>query len=222
MMAVDADPDIRPPRPWGQRLRLRLPYWMRDLHLYVGLFLSPFLLLFAVSAIFYNHAWVPAAGAPAEPQTTTHSIQPPAEGDDLAVARQLLDQLGITGEIHYVRREPARRRLAMAVEHPGAKYEVRVDLRVESATVTRTDAGLAQRTLYLHRMPGPHNASVRGNWLPTRLWGYLADATVYLLLATTLTGIYLWLLIRAERKRGLLLLAAGAVSFILLVLGITL
>ena len=33
--------------------------WTRQLHLYLGLFICPFILLFAVSTIFLNHRWGP-------------------------------------------------------------------------------------------------------------------------------------------------------------------
>jgi hypothetical protein len=62
-------------------------------------------------------------------------------------------------------------------------------------------------------MPGPHNLAIRGNWIGTRAWGWLADATVFLLLFLTVSGIYLWYAIRAERRIGVALLTAGAVSF---------
>jgi hypothetical protein len=67
--------------------------------------------------------------------------------------------------------------------------------------------------LYLHRMPGPHNASVRGNWVYMRLWGWLADASVYLILFATASGIYLWIALRTERRIGLIFLGSGAVAF---------
>ena len=54
---------------------------------------------------------------------------------------------------------------------------------------------------------------MRGNWVYTRLWGGLADATVYMLLLISVTGVYLWAVLKAERKIGLVLLGAGALSF---------
>jgi len=36
--------------------------------------------------------------------------------------------------------------------------------------------------IYLHKMPGQHNAAVRGNWVWMQLWRWLADSTVYLVL----------------------------------------
>ena len=40
--------------------------WTRDLHLYFGLFISPFVLLFAGSVFFLNHAKVTAEPASVE------------------------------------------------------------------------------------------------------------------------------------------------------------
>jgi hypothetical protein len=44
-------------------------------------------------------------------------------------------------------------------------------------------------------------------------WRVLADATTYLFLFITLSGIYLWLALKAERRVGLLLILAGAGTF---------
>ena len=46
-----------------------------------------------------------------------------------------------------------------------------------------------------------------------RMWRLGADATVYLLLFITVSGIYLWAALKAERRVGLLLLLAGAGTF---------
>jgi len=54
---------------------------------------------------------------------------------------------------------------------------------------------------------------IRGNWFYMRVWSWLADATVYFTLFLTVSGVYLWYVLRAERKIGVLLLAAGAVTF---------
>jgi hypothetical protein len=36
--------------------------WIRDLHLYFGLFISPFVLVFSVSVLFLNHAKIDPNG----------------------------------------------------------------------------------------------------------------------------------------------------------------
>jgi len=43
----------------------------RDLHLYFGLFISPFVLLFAISVIFLVHAWIPGMSNQTASRTAT-------------------------------------------------------------------------------------------------------------------------------------------------------
>ena len=57
---------------------------------------------------------------------------------------------------------------------------------------------------------------MRMNWLVMRVWSWCADGTVYLLGLVTVTGVYLWYAIRAERRIGFVLLAAGTLSFVVL------
>lgn len=44
------------------------------------------------------------------------------------------------------------------------------------------------------------------------MWRVFADATVYLLLFVSLSGVYLWFVLKAERTVGIALIAAGALS----------
>jgi hypothetical protein len=44
------------------------------------------------------------------------------------------------------------------------------------------------------------------------VWRWMADATVYLILFISLSGVYLWYALRAERSVGFFLLFAGALS----------
>ena len=94
---------------------------------------------------------------------------------------------------------------------------VRVDLASGVAEIETRETGIWDAMIYLHRMPGPHNVAIRGNWLLMRLWGWVADATVYLTLFLTASGVYLWALLRAERRAGLICLGSGALSFFLIV-----
>lgn len=69
-------------------------------------------------------------------------------------------------------------------------------------------------------MPGPHNVNIRGNWIFTRIWGWLAGGTVYLLLFLSASGIYLWTAFKAERRTGLILLGSGVLSLMAIILAI--
>lgn len=190
--------------------------WTRDLHLYFGLFISPFLVVFAISVFFLNHARMPV---PRTLPTTTHNIQVPTEIEQaegmsrVQLAAQILSQVNVTGEINFIRFLPKERRLVIPVVRPGFEATIDVDIEQHIATVSERRTSLWESLSYLHRFPGPHNTAIRGNWFWTRAWAWLADATVYLTLFLSASGIYLWLAIRSERKIGLLLLFVGATTF---------
>lgn len=198
----------------------RLYVITRDLHLYLGLFLSPFILIFAVSVFYLVHglAYRPGPDASDGSRTVANVEVPPdiarlqgrARVDAL---RPVLDQLGISGEIDFVRHIAAEHRLVIPVRRPDHDTVVSLDYERRTAAVTARRQTLGDALVYLHKMPGPHNVDVRGNSGPMRAWRVAADATAYVLLFITLSGIYLWVAIKAERRIGLVLLLAGAVTF---------
>lgn len=197
----------------------------RQLHLYGGLFLCPFLLIFAVSTIQLNHDWY----RPPDETTTTVALPIPAAllvdvtsrqvTDDMtfeeraAAGQPLLDHivttLDLRGEIAgagVVRNG----RTMLNVARPGIVQRVVVNVRTQEATITELKQGLFGTMRYLHLNPGPHR---QPQWIGTKAWGWIADATVYVTLLLTLSGVYLWMFIREERKSGIAVLGAGAVSF---------
>jgi hypothetical protein len=191
--------------------------WTRDLHLYFGLFISPFILLFAASVLFLNHAKV-ATDRPTSVETR-QNLQIPAGLDGLrgrpAVdrAKDMLPELNVVGEIGFTRYLPNTRHFTFPVSRPGWETMVDVDLDTRSAVVSRRSTGLLEAFAYLHKMPGPHNVALRGNWIWTQAWRWFADATVYFTMFVSITGIYLWFALKAERRIGLAMLTAGALSF---------
>jgi len=195
--------------------------WLRDLHLYFGLFISPFLLLFAASVFYLNHGKL-VAGAEAPVETYRDLVVP--DGFDRLKGREAVDratavlpQVRLAGEIGFLRYVAKDHHLIFPVSKAGAEATVDVDLDARTATVKRRSMSLWESLSYLHKMPGPHNVAIRGNWIGTQIWQLFADATIYLILFISLSGIYLWWAIKAERRMGFALLAAGAFTFVGLV-----
>jgi hypothetical protein len=191
--------------------------WIRDLHLYFGLLISPFVLLFAASVLFLNHAKVAT-----DRWTSIQTFRPinlPSEldtargPDAVARAQTILRQVGLDGEIGFTRYAAQSGHFIFPVSKPGMETLVDVDIAGRSARVTQRRTSFWEATAYLHKMPGPHNVNIRGNWVWTRAWRRLADATVYLLFFISISGVYLWYAIKAERRIGFALLAAGGLSF---------
>jgi hypothetical protein len=192
----------------------------RDLHLYVGLFISPFVLVFAVSVFYLVHGFAqrPAPGPADAPRTFANLTIPPgiasAQGRARVDAlRPVLDQLGVHGEVDFVRHVAGEHRFIVPVRLPDRDTIVSLDYEQMTATVTTRGHAMSDALVYLHKMPGPHNADIRGNSQMMGAWRILADATTYLFLFITLSGIYLWLALKADRRVGLLLILAGAGTF---------
>ena len=192
--------------------------WTRNLHLYLGLFLSPFVLVFGISTVILNHP-APAPARAAQALREVKDVEVPRgleklQGiERLEALKSVMRQAGVSGEIDFVRYVPKENRMIVPVRKPGQETTLDLNLTTGRLQVERRNTGVQDALVYLHKSPGPHNAAVRGNWVYTRLWGGLADATVYMLLLISVTGVYLWAVLKAERKIGLVLLGAGALSF---------
>jgi hypothetical protein len=189
----------------------------RDLHLYFGLFISPFILVFAVSVFFLVHRL--SQNAAVEAQSTISNLSLPTDLENLS-GRPLVDRLipvlkqnGIEGELGWVQHLPKEHRFVIPVSVPGRVTTVALDVNKREASVERRVTGLADALIVLHMSPGQHMAGIRKNWIFMLVWSWFADATVYLTLFITVSGIYLWYVLRSERRIGVTLLLAGAASF---------
>ncbi len=193
---------------------------LNALHLYLGLFISPFVLLFAISTILFNHAYKP--GGESSKATVRHrtSIEIPEALEGLQLAKYIMRQVDVSGEIELLRHQPQQKRLIIPVMRPGQRITITVELESKTAEIELHRTGFWDAILYLHKSPGPHLAGFRGNWFFTRIWKCLADATAYLLLFLSGSGIYLWAVLKMRRKTGLILIGAGGLSFFAILLAL--
>ena len=192
---------------------------IRDLHLYLGLFISPFVLVFAISVFFLVHSWLPRFGS----VTSTNRVVPALplpEGLQTLSGRRLIETLkpvlekaGVRGEVGFVRHLVKEEKLVIPVIIPGRETTVSLSLGNGEATIETRETGPADALVTLHKSPGQHGPDIRMNWFYMKAWRWLADATVYLILFISFSGIFLWYVLRAERVAGLILLCAGALSF---------
>lgn len=186
--------------------------------MYLGLFVSPFVALFAVSVFFVVHSWIPGSKSAPSVRAASEVVFPEnlesAKGrEQVDALRRVLDDLEVPGEIGFIRFIPRERRFVLPVTRPGEQTTVELFLETRRASISTVRTGVADAMVYLHRMPGPHNVSIRGNSPHVQAWRWFADATVYFLLFVSVSGIYLWAGLKAERRVGLGLLGAGALSF---------
>lgn len=195
-------------------------YWVtRDLHLYLGLFISPFVLLFSVTVFFFVHSWILKGGSATSRTRIATVADLPADLQTLSgrplvdALRPVLEKMDVPGEVGFVRRMVNDERLVIPVSIPGRATTVTLSLTNREATIVTRETGLADALITLHKSPGGHGPDIRMNWIFMKAWRWFADATVYLMLFITVSGVYLWYVLRAERRIGLILLVAGAFTF---------
>src|SRR3974390_426913 len=94
---------------------------IRDLHLYFGLFISPFVLVFSISVFFLVHSWLPRIGSAASTKRAVYA-SPLPEGLQTLSSRPLIEALkpvlakvGVRGEVGFIRRMVPEQELLIPV-----------------------------------------------------------------------------------------------------------
>ena len=200
-------------------MRVRFYRVIRDLHLYLGLFSSPFVLVFAISVFFLVHTWLPKIGSETSTTRVVSGLPLPANLQTLS-GRPLIDALkptlekaGVHGEVGVLQHLVKEEKLIIPVTVPGRQTIATISIASREATIVTRETGLADAMATLHRSPGEHAPAIRMNWFYMKAWRWLADTTAYLILFISVSGLYLWYVLRAERRVGFVLLFAGALSF---------
>jgi hypothetical protein len=191
---------------------------IRKLHLYFGLFISPFVLIFSFSMLAINHEGLLNQFAPVKhlPDIRTKLDKIPYDTSDLTTAKAISRKLGIDGEIDYISIENDH--IFFPVSKPGLRTTIRISTLTNSAIITREQQGSMRAMSYLHKLPGPHAEKIRGNTPFLKIWRVVADVVVYVLLFVTVSGIFLWYFLKIERNLGLFILTLGVVFFTSLLL----
>ena len=185
----------------------------------MGLFSSPFVLVFAISVFFLVHSLRPRIVLETSTTRVVSALPLPADLQTLS-GRPLMDALKSTlenadvhGEVGFVRHMVKEEKLIIPVTIPGRETTVSISIASREGTIVTRETGLADALVTLHKSPGQHGPNIRMNWFYMKAWRWMADATVYLILFISVSGIYLWYVLRAERSVGFILLFAGALSF---------
>jgi hypothetical protein len=78
--------------------------WTRKFHLYLGLFIGPHVLIFALSTLYLNHGWRPGA----EGRKRTLPVEITEGLDRIEQANRILEQLDRPGELNMARLSPRK------------------------------------------------------------------------------------------------------------------
>jgi hypothetical protein len=174
--------------------------WFRNTHLVAGLLAVPFLLMYALSAVQMSHgSWFSLKPTVTE-STVTVASSPVNDGR--ALARILMDQNHLSGEIRQVRATDSG--FHLQIEHPGTIYRVDYSSQTRQAVIRTSVAPFMGMLNRIHHLAGLHNAS-----FILDVWGGWVVAVSLCLFLLGLTGIYMWFRLYKERTIGTILLAVS-------------
>jgi len=186
-------------------LRKQLVNW----HLYLGLLISPYVVVYALSSVAINHGM---KDAPGEPTSEVRAVELPAAEDDVALARALSEQLGVAGRLNKGKvRRPTPEELVFELGRPGSRVTVTVDEAAGEARLVTRRAGIVSVLKGLH---GLHDL---GGTLWGWTWGVYTEVSVWVLGLALSSGILIWLPRPSARKLGASFLVVGTAAGLLLV-----
>jgi hypothetical protein len=168
--------------------------YLRNTHLFLGLFCCLFLLMYGASSVQMSHnAWFNNQLRVTEREIAVHG------GNPREVAAELMAQ-GLRGELSAVFTTPAGASFRMV--RPGTVYEVRwADGTAKIRTNETNFMGMLNR---IHHIGGLWHESDLMN-----VWAFFVGVVSLALLILGGTGIYLWFKLHHERVIGTVLLALG-------------
>src|ERR1022692_1570879 len=130
-------------------MRGRFYRLIRDLHLYFGLFISPFVLVFAVSVFFVVHSWRPRIASETSTTRVVSALPLPADLQRLS-GRPLIDALkptlekaGVRGEVGFIQHLVKEEKLIIPVTIPGRETTVSIRIASGEAMIVTRETGLA-------------------------------------------------------------------------------
>lgn len=196
----------------------RMDRTMRALHLYTGVFLAPWMLVYATSALCLNHnAWVREHLESAPPRWEVVREVPFAPSDAFPVeptdqARAILQELDLDGP-HHIVGKPTPQQLLIFRACGKGNYRITWRRQPSTLVVEQQQPFSALRLMhYLHFRGGygqPYAAVI--------VWAAIVDAVAVCLWLWVISGIYLWARRPNQRKLGTACLIAGCVLFAALV-----
>lgn len=154
--------------------------------------------------------------------TTQRAIGAPATTGDIAIAQELMRQLGAVGEIGQIERSRAGDHIKFQVTKPGVTLQLDADLRASRASIKETRVNAVGVLDALHRFTGVRmdDPGETRDWILTRIWSFAMDALAVGLGLMVLTGIFMWYRLEKKRRSGLVALGLGTVCCALFVVGL--
>lgn len=187
---------------------------IRRVHLYLGLFLLPWVIVFGLTSLPLNHiaqqppvTWTPRT-------ERAFQLDVPADPDLREIGRQLIDAAGLAaGGFNVSRPNPQQ----IVVNRPRFFGVSRVVYRVDQQRLTVEDRSITVRQFLsaMHTRGGFYLGSF---W--NTLWAVMVDVLSVALMVWIATGLFMWWCLPAVRRWGWLAIAGGVACFTVIVMSL--
>jgi hypothetical protein len=183
---------------------------IRRTHLYLALFLGPWILMYSASTLVMNHrAWF--RGDPAPPpqwkviSEDTYRGDFPPDAKREQMARQILDSLGMEG-LH----QTALRDGRLIINRLQPVHPMRLTYSVADKKLT-VERQVWESAAFLERMH--RRRGFQSPYVLEDVWAFSVDLFIAAVLFWALSGLWLWWELRATRTLGAWVALAGGVLF---------
>ena len=184
--------------------------WLRNVHLLLGLFALPFLLMYGASAVRLAHgSWFSEKAKHIERDVEVGDFD---ANSGRLLARVLMEQHGLRGELRSV--VPTDAGFQLEIERPGNSSQVEYSRYTGRAKIRSSAFGFMTMLAGIHFIAGfGHNYQINN------IWAVFVVIVSIALILQGLTGIYLWFHFHKESRIGAILLGINLLySFGLIVL----
>jgi hypothetical protein len=174
---------------------------IRKIHLYCGLIILIFLMMYFVSGFMMVHRpWFLSPGPP--PTTQAFPLQSTANLDPDQLAANVKKQLSLTGRIQFPQSQPPGL-TRFWVNRPGTMIRVDIPANEHQIHLSTQTTGLVGTLIMLHKVNGYDDQ------LLFDLYALFCDLAGASLILFALTGIYLWWKSTKNHTLGILCLTAS-------------
>ncbi len=186
---------------------------VRPIHLYLALFLTPWMLIYALSGLVLNHgAAVRAFYGGSYGQFEKIGEQPypgafSADADPRLIGAQILEHLGLTGPFN-VQGQASAPRLVVVRNAP---FEVTRVTYLRAANRLLLERQVFSAPIFLNRLHFRHG--YEQPFFAAKVWAVVVDLAVVGLLFWAVSGLWMWWEVRSARLSGALCAATGCALF---------
>ena len=211
MNAPLANEEVAPPNAGTESPKVSL--LIRRVHMFAGLFLAPWMLMYALSTLVMTHreyllSFYPSKNpAMATERELDYSRSFPTNSTRDQIAQQVLLDLGMDGA-HSVSGGRNGKPLVMQRQHALPQRRITFDAAKSKIVIEREEFRALTFLDRMHRRRGYNQPYALED-----TWGFTVDVAVVTMVFWSLSGIWLWWEIKSTRRWGALALAAGVGLF---------